>query len=100
MWLVCSARCGGKIFRALSAEVDVNSSGEYEGHRVTQAVFQCLACGAPALDLSAVPAEMAAEAEEDEPEPLLDILCPICETPVSVSPEAECPNCGSPLNIL
>ena len=102
MQLVCSRRCGGRLFRVLFAEVDVDASGEYLAHRIAQPGYVCLACGAPAFDLSTVPAEMEAEAEAEEAESLpvpIDILCPVCETRVQVSQEMECPNCGAPLEV-
>ena len=77
----------------------MSASGAYQAHRVIQPSFTCLACGAPALDLSLVPTAMAALEEEDDPTPtLVDILCPLCETAVTVGPDSECPNCGSPLD--
>src|ERR1041384_5380362 len=103
MELLCSRRCGGQLFRELFAEVDVDAAGEYQAHRVSQPGDICLECGAPAFDLSTVPAGM--EAEEAEAEragglPLaVDILCPVCETRVQVSDEMECPNCGAPLEV-
>jgi len=51
MMLVCSNRCGGQLFRALFAEVDVDASGEYQDYRVAQPGYVCLNCGAPAVDL-------------------------------------------------
>ena len=101
MLLVCSRKCGGKLFRALFAEVDVDASGEYQGHRVTQPGYVCLNCGAPALDLSEVPAEMEAEARADEATATVvaDVLCPVCETMVQLDANMECPNCGSPLEV-
>jgi len=101
MLLVCSNRCGGRLFRALFAEVDVDASGEYQDHRVTQPSYVCLNCGAPALDLGEVPAEMEAEAREDERTAAVtaDILCPVCETMVQLDANMECPNCGSPLEV-
>jgi hypothetical protein len=101
MWLVCSRRCGGTLFRALSAEVDVDSSGEYQGHRVVQPGFLCLNCGTPALDLGAV-SEAMNEDEESEVSAVtsVDILCPVCETLVSVLPGEECPNCGAALELV
>jgi DNA-directed RNA polymerase subunit RPC12/RpoP len=101
MLLVCSSRCGGRLFRALFAEVDVDASGEYQDHRVTQPSYVCLNCGAPALDLGEVPAEMEAEAREDERAAAVttDILCPVCETMVQLDANMECPNCGSPLEV-
>ena len=102
MELVCSRRCGGRLFRVLFAEVDVDASGEYQAFRVAQPGYICLACGAPAFDLSTVHAEMeadaAAAAAESLPVPV-DILCPVCETRVQVSEEMECPNCGAPLEV-
>jgi hypothetical protein len=78
----------------------MDSSGEYVGHRITQPGYVCLNCGAPALDLAVVPAEMRAEAEEDaRPYAMTDILCPVCETLVQVGGEMECPNCGAPLEV-
>jgi DNA-directed RNA polymerase subunit RPC12/RpoP len=101
MLLVCSRKCGGKLFRALFAEVDVDASGEYQGHRVTQPGYVCLNCGAPALDLGEVPAEMEAEARADEATATVvaDVLCPVCETMVQLDANMECPNCGSPLEV-
>ena len=100
MYLVCSQRCGGKLFRAVFAEVEVDERGEYQGHRVVQPGYVCLNCGAPALDLSAVPDQMAADEEEDEtPAVMADVLCPVCETRVQLDANMECPNCGSPLEV-
>lgn len=100
MLLVCSRRCGGTLFRALFAEVEVDARGAYQDHRVTQPGYVCLNCGAPALDLGEVPAEMDAEADEDEPlAATTDILCPVCETMVQLDAAMECPNCGSPLEV-
>ena len=99
MLLVCSRRCGGRLFRALFAEVDVDSGGDYQDYRIAQPGYICLNCGSPALDLSEVPAEMAAEAAEDEPAAGADILCPVCETRVQVDAGMECPNCGAPLEV-
>ena len=50
MWLVCSRRCGGTLFRVLDAEVEVDSSGAYQSHRVVQPGYLCLNCGSPAVD--------------------------------------------------
>jgi rubredoxin len=100
MLLSCSQRCGGTLFRALSAEVDVNRSGEYQGHRLTQSSFICLNCGAPALDLGEVSQTMAAEAEDDVAELPVDVLCPQCETAISVLPGELCPNCGLELELV
>ncbi len=98
--LACSRRCGGELFRALFAEVDVDTRGEYLEHRIAQPGYVCLNCGAPAFDLSEVPAEMEAEALADAAPPATtDILCPVCETRVQVGGEMECPNCGSPLEV-
>jgi len=100
MQLVCSRRCGGRLFRALFAEVDIDSGGEFIDYRVAQQGFLCLNCGSPALDLGAVQAQMEADEAEDDPVVLLtDILCPVCETMVQVGDEMECPNCGSPLEV-
>ncbi|HKC18776.1 MAG TPA: hypothetical protein VKE27_04020 [Candidatus Dormibacteraeota bacterium] len=101
MLLVCSRKCGGKLFRTLFAEVDVDSSGVFQEYRVTQPGSICLSCGAPALDLGEVPAEMEAEARADEAEttPVADVLCPVCETMVQLDVNMECPNCGSPLEV-
>jgi hypothetical protein len=97
--LVCSRRCGGRLFRALFAEVDLDASGGYQDHRVTQPGYVCLNCGSPAFDLGEVPAEMAAEAEADAIPTTTDILCPVCETLVQVGGDMECPNCGAPLEV-
>ena len=101
MLLVCSRRCGGALFRALFAEVEVDSAGEYQDHRVTQPGYVCLNCGAPALDLATVPAELEAEAREEEAAMVVvtDVLCPVCETKVQLDAGMECPNCGSPLEV-
>src|SRR5689334_6442133 len=101
MLLVCSRQCGGRLFRALFAEVELDASGEYQGHRVTQPGYVCLNCGSPALDLGEVPAEMEAEAREDESSAVVasDVLCPVCETMVQLDAGMECPNCGSPLEV-
>jgi DNA-directed RNA polymerase subunit RPC12/RpoP len=95
--LICPSRCGGTLFRALFAEVDLDSGGAYVDHRVTQPAYVCLNCGSPAIDLGEVPGEMAAEA--DEPATTTDILCPVCETLVQVEADMECPNCGAPLEV-
>ena len=101
MLLVCSRKCGGTLFRALFAEVDIDRSGLYQDHRVTQPGYVCLNCGAPALDLGEVPAAMEEEAREDEASTTVtaDILCPVCETMVQLDANMECPNCGSPLEV-
>ena len=99
MQLVCTRKCGGRLFRALFAEVEVDASGEYQGHRVTQPGYVCLNCGAPALDLGEVPAAMEEEAREEDAGTtvMADVLCPVCETMVQLDANMECPNCGSPL---
>ena len=98
MRLACSRRCGGELYRALFAEVDVDADGEFQEYRIAQAGYICLNCGAPAFDLAAVPQQMEADAEEDAAPALKnDILCPVCETLVQVGTEMECPNCGAPL---
>ncbi len=98
--LVCSRRCGGTLFRALFAEVDVDAAGEYQEHRITQPGFICLNCGAPALDLGQVPAQIEADEQEDNATPVTaDVLCPVCETMVQLDANMECPNCGSPLEV-
>jgi DNA-directed RNA polymerase subunit RPC12/RpoP len=97
--LVCSRRCGGRLFRALFAEVDLDAGGAYQDHRIAQPAYICLNCGSPAFDLSEVPGEMNAEAEADAPTAGADILCPVCETLVQVDAGMECPNCGAPLEV-
>jgi DNA-directed RNA polymerase subunit RPC12/RpoP len=87
------------MFRALFAEVELDAGGAYLDHKVAQPGYVCLNCGAPAFDLSEVPAEMAAEAEADESPTTNDILCPVCETLVQVDAGMECPNCGAPLEV-
>lgn len=101
MLLVCSQRCGSKLFRALFAEVDVDAGGDFQDYRVAQPGYVCLNCGAPAVDLGEVPAELEAEARADEAEQLqvADVLCPVCETRVQLDRTMECPNCGSPLEV-
>jgi hypothetical protein len=100
MRLVCSQQCGGRLFRALFAEVELDADGEYQDHHIAQPGYICLACGSPAFDLSVVPQEMEAQAEEEDSRaPVVDILCPVCETLVSVSAGMECPNCGAPLEV-
>ena len=101
MLLVCSRRCGGTLFRALFAEVEVDAAGAYQDHRVTQPGYVCLNCGAPAIDLGEVPAAMDAEAEEEEATAVAvaEVLCPVCETMVQLDANMECPNCGSPLEV-
>jgi rubrerythrin len=100
MFLVCSRRCGGRLFRALFAEVDLDASGEYQDHRISQPGYICLNCGSPAVDLGEVPAAMEAEAAEDAPPVVMaEVLCPVCETMVQLDADLECPNCGSPLEV-
>jgi DNA-directed RNA polymerase subunit RPC12/RpoP len=99
MLLACSSRCGGRLFRALFAEVEIDSGGVYQDHRIAQPGYICLNCGSPAFDLSEVPAEMAAEADADSAPTQADILCPVCETLVQVDADMECPNCGAPLEV-
>ncbi len=101
VWLACSRKCGSRLFRALFAEVDIDGSGEYVEHRIVQAGYLCLNCGAPAFDLGEVPAERAAEAAADEIELAgpVDVLCPACESLVSILPGEECPMCGTPLEV-
>jgi DNA-directed RNA polymerase subunit RPC12/RpoP len=100
VFLVCSSRCGSTLFRALFAEVDIDSSGIYQDHRLMQPGYVCLSCGAPALDLSEVRGEIDAEAAEDaRSSSPADVLCPVCETMVQLDSEMACPNCGSPLEV-
>ncbi|MDQ2943457.1 MAG: hypothetical protein M3R21_07300 [Candidatus Dormibacteraeota bacterium] len=99
MLLACSRRCGGRLFRALFAEVELDASGNYMDHRVVQPGYVCLNCGSPAFDLGEVSAEMAAEAETDAIPVTTDVLCPVCETLVQVGGDMECPNCGAPLEV-
>jgi DNA-directed RNA polymerase subunit RPC12/RpoP len=101
MLLVCSQKCGGKLFRALFAEVELDAAGEYQSHRVAQPGYVCLNCGAPAVDLGEVPAELEAEARAEAESAVVtaDILCPVCETLVQLDANMECPNCGSPLEV-
>lgn len=103
MWLTCSQRCGGRLFRALFAEVDIDSGGEYQTHRVVQPGYLCLACGAPAFDLGEVPLDMAGQHAEEEEEAAalrrVDVLCPVCETPVEVLAGEDCPNCDARLEL-
>lgn len=101
MWLSCSRHCGSSLYRALFTEVDIDASGVYQDHRIVQAGYLCLNCGAPAFDLGEVPAERAADAEADEAETAgpVDVLCPACESLVSILPGEECPMCGTPLEV-
>src|SRR5260370_14765115 len=98
--LVCSRRCGGRLFRALFAEVELDAGGEYQDYRIAQHGYICLNCGSPAFDLGKVPAEMEAEAVADEPKSgATDILCPLCETLVHVDEGTGCPNSAAPLEL-
>jgi DNA-directed RNA polymerase subunit RPC12/RpoP len=101
MFLVCSRRCGSNLFRALFAEVEIDAGGEFQDYRVAQPGYVCLNCGAPAMDLAEVPAELEADARAEEAEvaPVTDVLCPVCETMVRLDLNLECPNCGSPLEV-
>jgi len=100
MMLVCSRRCGGRLFRALFAEVELDTDGEYQDYRIAQHGYICLNCGSPAFDLGEVPAEMEAEALADQSKSVATgILCPVCETLVHVDAGMECPNCGAPLEV-
>src|SRR5260370_36693727 len=90
--------CGGTLFRALFAEVEVDAEGCYLDFRIAQPGYICLNCGAPAFDLAEVPAEMEAQAREDAPQPVAaDILCPVCETLVQVDEGMERANCAAPV---
>jgi DNA-directed RNA polymerase subunit RPC12/RpoP len=98
MWLVCTSRCGSRLFRALDAELVVDAAGDYQEHRMLQPSYLCLSCGAPAVDLGAVPDAIAEDEEAKEAAAMaVDVLCPMCETRVSVLPGEECPNCGTAL---
>src|SRR5260370_23756193 len=79
MLLACSRRCGGKLFRALFAEVELEADGTYVDHQIAQPGYVCLNCGAPAFDLGQVPAEMTAEADEHTPK-TSDIPFPVSQT--------------------
>lgn len=79
-------------------EVDVDESGAYVSHQVSDDAFVCLACGAPAIDLRQVPLAMAEEAREAQAPLPREVLCPACETLVSVFPGDDCPYCDSPLS--
>jgi hypothetical protein len=100
MVLACSRRCGGRLFRALFAQVELDAEGAFQDYRIAQPGYICLNCGSPAFDLGEVAAEMEAEAEAEEAKPAAaDILCPVCETLVQVDESMECPNCGAPLEV-
>ncbi|MGH7921607.1 MAG: hypothetical protein ACREQM_16930 [Candidatus Dormibacteraceae bacterium] len=79
------------------AEVDLDQAGIYQEHRIVQPGYLCLNCGAPAMDIGEVPAAMDEDAREDLAPAPQDLLCPHCETLVSVLPDADCPNCGMSL---
>ena len=101
MWLACSRKCGSSLFRALFTEVDIDAEGAYQDHRIVQPGYLCLNCGSPAFDLGEVPGERAAEEEElarEEAGPV-DVLCPSCETLISILPGEECPACGALLEV-
>ena len=100
MFLVCTRRCGGKLFRALFAEVGLDASGQLLDYKIAQPGYVCLNCGAPALDLAEVPGEIAVEAQADAAPEVSDVLCPVCETMVQLDAGMECPNCGSPLEAV
>ena len=99
MLLVCSNRCGGEIFRSLNVEVEIDAAGNYQDHHILQPIYVCAGCGSPAVDLSEVRNAIAEERAEDEPADTVDVLCPVCETPVTVGPDLECPNCGAELEL-
>jgi hypothetical protein len=100
MWLECTRRCGGRLFRPLDAELVIDSAGGYQEYRILQPGFLCLNCGAPAVDLGAVPEAMAEDAEEENFAPVaVELLCPVCETLVAVLPGEQCPNCGAELEV-
>src|ERR1700730_7546236 len=99
VWLICSRRCGGALFRPLFAEVEVDASGEYQGHQLLQPGYICLNCGAPAMDLGEVPTTMARDADDDLAATAAALVCPVCETLVSVIPGDDCPNCGASLEV-
>src|SRR5260370_16942208 len=98
MMLVCSRRCGGTLFRALFAEVEVDAEGSYLDFRIAQPGYICLNCGAPAFDLAEVPAEMEAQAREDPPHPVPPaILSPVSHTLVQAPARTNSPHSGAPL---
>src|SRR5256712_11788604 len=98
MMLICSNRCGGSLFRALFAEVEIDAAGEYQDYRLTQPGYVCLNCGAPAVDLGEVPAAMEAEAHENEASTApTAILCPVCETMVQLDAYIVCTKCSASL---
>ncbi len=77
----------------------MDAQGAYLGHRITEPGYLCLNCGAPAVDLGVVAAEMDAEAAADVAPQPLEVLCPICETRVEILPGESCPNCGTDLEV-
>src|SRR5207237_538067 len=80
------------------AWVPIDPPGQHRHLLAPQAGYVCLNCGAPAVDLGEVPAELEAEARADEATyAAADVLCPVCETMVQLGVDMECPNCGSPL---
>jgi DNA-directed RNA polymerase subunit RPC12/RpoP len=99
MWLVCTRRCGSTLFRAIFAEVVVDANGGYQDHQIVQPGYLCASCGAPAVDLGAVPESMAEDAAGERATVAVDVLCPRCETMVRIIPGEECPNCGSELEV-
>ncbi len=78
----------------------VDSRGGYVEHSIDPPVYLCVACGSPAVDLSQVPQEMAAEAEEAVAPVAAEVLCPVCETRVTVLPGEDCPSCGAELSLV
>src|SRR5437879_11600070 len=98
MMLACSRRCGGRLFRALFAEVELDASGEFQDFRIAQPGYICLNCGSPAFDLGELPAERMAEAQAEAAEArpaAVDILCPVCEAMVHADDGMEGTNNGS-----
>jgi hypothetical protein len=100
MWLVCARRCGGSLFRPLEVELVVDQAGDYQEHRVPSPAYICLNCGSPAVDLGSVDEAMAEDEREDELASVrTDVLCPVCETLVSVLAGEDCPSCGAELEV-
>src|SRR5258708_26524761 len=77
MFLVCSKRCGGKLFRELFTEVEVDASGGDQSHQIVQPGYLCLNFGSPAIDLREVPNAIPIEADEEAGPLVSDILCPL-----------------------
>lgn len=78
----------------------VDAAGAYQDHQVPAPAYICLNCGAPAVDLGAVPSAMADDEAQEELAPVrVDVLCPVCETRVSVFAGEDCPNCGAELEV-